>query len=1316
MQRLGSHRAIRAKNARHDAEGGMEHGTRQRIGGNRWRWLWPLAVVVALVLTSFDPTAALGWSVALVLGLTYGWSLVRRRHQGPGSGRELHRFRVALDHSADQIFLIDRRKMQFVDVNQTACRCLGYTRAELLELGPQDIKPHQTRESLAQEFDRIIDDGTNTGIIETVHQGKDGTVIPVEVFLQSFESEGRALLIAQARDISRRQEIERTLKRTLDRQAAVFQASLVGIVVLENRIITQMNRRAAEMLGYTVAELVGKGVEQLHLSMDNYHEFGEKYYWRLAEREVVQLEYPLRHKDGHVVWCLFNGQAIAPPDLSKGAVWTIDDITERKHMELALRESEEHLRAALDSIGDAVIATDKTGRITRMNPIAESLTGWPLVEARGKQLPEVFSIVNGETGEPCPNALETVLQSHESIELTNDMALIRRDGSRRRIANSAAPIHDTSGEIAGTVLVFRDVTERKQSEQRLRESEGRFRALFEGGRDAMIIVSPENARFIDANPTALEMFRFQDAAQLATLKPLDLAPEYQPDGELSRRKVLRMMKQCLERGSHLFEWRYRRLDGEEFPAEVLLTKLEINGELVLQITVRDITERKRAEERRVAEVQRMESLVTLNRMGHRSNDEIMTYTVEQAIQLTGSEIGYLAMLNDDESVISLKYWSESAHQACSMPEKQIVYRVKDTGLWGEAVRQRQPVITNDYAAPSPLKRGLPEGHVPLSRHMNVPVLDGEKIVAMAGVGNKPGPYEQSDVRQLQLLMDGWWHMTKRTLAEEALREKEAFQRELLDNVQVGVIVVDPETRTIEMANAAAAAVTGQDCEAMIGRKCHAVMCPAQFGECPILDRAENLNNRQQTVVLPDGNHLAVLKTAVRVSIGGRDRLLETFVDLSDQKKTEEELRLSKEQLDGYVVALESANQALEEFNENAQAANQAKSEFLANMSHEIRTPMTAILGFAELLLAEPDLEHAPPERVEAIETIQRNGEYLLQLINDVLDLSKIEAGKLDVEQTTCSPTQVLADVACLMQVRAKAKNIPLEIEYASAVPERVQSDPTRLRQILINLVGNAIKFTESGSVRVVAQLVQNGEGAPYLQYDVVDTGIGMNEEQLDKLFQPFTQADSSTTRKHGGTGLGLTISKRLAEALGGSISVTSMPGKGSTFSVTVSAGSLAGIALVENPNQLNDQAKPKPRLDPANSVRLDARILLAEDGPDNQRLISFVLKKAGAEVAVAENGQIACEKALAAREAGTPFDVILMDMQMPVMDGYKATQELHDAGYAGPILALTAHAMEGDDTKCRQAGCDDYLTKPIDRPKLLRTIARHLSTSTGQCP
>jgi signal transduction histidine kinase/ActR/RegA family two-component response regulator len=422
----------------------------------------------------------------------------------------------------------------------------------------------------------------------------------------------------------------------------------------------------------------------------------------------------------------------------------------------------------------------------------------------------------------------------------------------------------------------------------------------------------------------------------------------------------------------------------------------------------------------------------------------------------------------------------------------------------------------------------------------------------------------------------------------------------------------------------------------------------------------------------------------------------------------ERLKAAHDELE---VRVRDRTRELELSREAAETASRAKSGFLANMSHEIRTPMTAILGYADLLL-DPHLE--PADRLAHVSVIRRNGEHLLQIINDILDLSKIEAGRLDIERIECSPARVLGDVASLMRVRAAEKRLRFAVHYVPPLPSVVRTDPTRLRQILINLVGNAIKFTVDGEVVVTLAVV--GASPAVLSLTVRDTGVGMSEEQLRSLFAPFSQADASTTRRFGGTGLGLSISKRLAHALGGDITVESAPGLGSTFTVaipvTVPLGATwdevvsesiqsperAGVRTVRGPHASSDVPPGAPPLD-------GLRILLAEDGPDNQRLLTHVLQRAGAIVEVAANGLEAVEAMN--RHGVPPFDVILMDMQMPVMDGYAATRRLRAIGHRRPIIALTAHAMDGDRAACLDAGCDDYATKPIDRARLIAMIRAH---------
>jgi signal transduction histidine kinase/CheY-like chemotaxis protein len=393
----------------------------------------------------------------------------------------------------------------------------------------------------------------------------------------------------------------------------------------------------------------------------------------------------------------------------------------------------------------------------------------------------------------------------------------------------------------------------------------------------------------------------------------------------------------------------------------------------------------------------------------------------------------------------------------------------------------------------------------------------------------------------------------------------------------------------------------------------------------------------------------------------------------------------------------------------AQAANRAKSEFLANMSHEIRTPMTAIMGYAELLRDSA----ARADDAAVADIIRRNGEHLLGILNDILDLSKIEAGRLSSERAACSPEALVANVVSLMRVRADEKKLPLEVRYVGPIPEHIHTDTLRLRQVLLNLVGNAIKFTEAGSVHVLVQLVSPEDGrtgAAKLQFQVVDTGIGMPPEHVAVLFRPFVQADAALNRQFGGAGLGLAISKRLAEMLGGEIAVESRPGKGSTFTLTVDPGPLESVPMIEHPGEAVFRGAAV-RAAPVGRILADCRVLLAEDGPDNQRLISLLLTKAGAEVSVAENGQAALEQALAAVAEGRPFDLILMDMQMPLLDGYQATRELRTRGYRGPVVALTAHAMAEDRQKCLDAGCDDYLSKPIGRETLIGTVARYVPSA-----
>jgi signal transduction histidine kinase/DNA-binding response OmpR family regulator len=412
--------------------------------------------------------------------------------------------------------------------------------------------------------------------------------------------------------------------------------------------------------------------------------------------------------------------------------------------------------------------------------------------------------------------------------------------------------------------------------------------------------------------------------------------------------------------------------------------------------------------------------------------------------------------------------------------------------------------------------------------------------------------------------------------------------------------------------------------------------------------------------------------------------------------------------DAIAIGIQRKNteQKLQKALEVAENATRSKSEFLANMSHEARTPMSLILGYAEML---QDALLTEQEKASVVRAIRTNGFYLLQIINDILDLSKIEAGKLELDIQSCSPHEIVQEAVSLVRFNANQKKLLLEVCSVGRVPSTVVTDPARVRQILTNLLSNAVKFTDPGR-RVVVRLSARRSPAR-LCFEVEDEGIGISHEQLGRIFKPFEQGDNSSTRKYQGTGLGLSISKQLSDALGGEIQVRSTPGQGSLFSLTLPLADNDETRWVDASHFDLAASLKNPSWVSTTLPTLAGRVLLAEDNKDMQRVLIYFLKRSGLQVEIVENGSLVVQKALAGR-----FDVILMDMQMPVLDGYEATSALRQAGYWRPVIALTAHAMLGDREKYTSCGLTDYLTKPVQVQQLLAAIARYLPARKEQQP
>ncbi|MFC1857021.1 transporter substrate-binding domain-containing protein [Thermodesulfobacteriota bacterium] len=706
----------------------------------------------------------------------------------------------------------------------------------------------------------------------------------------------------------------------------------------------------------------------------------------------------------------------------------------------------------------------------------------------------------------------------------------------------------------------------------------------------------------------------------------------------------------------------------------------------------EVGQRIKAEAELKVDEERLEALLKLSQLKDVDEEQLIEYAIEECIRLTSSQVGYLHFVNPDQKTLSLYTWSKNTRKYCKA-EKKPHYPIEEAGIWADCVREKKPVVHNDYPNHSN-RKDLPDGHVPLSRHMSIPVLDDGNVVMVTGVGNKEAPYTDYDARQVTLFMNNMWGIVRKNRAEVKLVESEEHARLLIESVGEGILGVDCEGKII-FVNPAAVNMLGYSEAELIDQPMHDLVHHSYSDGTPYPMESGQVyqsyttgtarHMRDEVLWRKDGTSFyAAYSSTPMVKDTELKGAMVTFMDITEQKQAEESLQQRVSELGEARLAMINMMEDVSEARTQAEEATKAKSDFLANMSHEIRTPMNAIIGMSHLAL-KTDLT---PKQYDYLNKVDASAKSLLGIINDILDFSKIEAGKMDMEAVDFRLDEALDNISTLVGVKTQEKKLELLFKTDPAVPNMLVGDSLRLGQVLINLSNNAVKFTDTGEIVVFTQLLEKSDEQVKVRFSVRDSGIGMTPEQQGKLFQAFSQADTSTTRKYGGTGLGLTISKRLVEMMGGEIWVESEAGVGSEFIFTAVFGT----------------SKKKDDKQPALSPDLlGKRVLVVDDNAVAREIFQELLVSMSFDVMLAASGEEGISK-LREASGDSPFDLVLMDWKMPGMDGVEAARQIreleNDPQSTIPIVMVTAYDLEEMAQLSGQVRINGFLQKPVNPSSL----------------
>jgi PAS domain S-box-containing protein len=911
------------------------------------------------------------------------------------------------------------------------------------------------------------------------------------------------------------------------------------------------------------------------------------------------------------------------------------------------RSSRRHRRRSATELGalfeEAPVAyqeIDRDGIVRRVNRAACTLLGYPLSEMTGKA---VWEFVLPERREAARAEVMGALSGHGEPPNAGERQVIAGDGSILSLRIYVKPIRDeATRQIVGLRAALLDITDFRKAERALEQSQDSYRNLFENSPIGVYRTTPDG-RILMANSSLVRLLGYDSFEELAAR---DLEREGVGPYSYSRGEI----KERLEREGEVLghEARWTTRDGRlVFIREsARAVKGPDGGVLYYEGTVEDVTERRRAEASLAEANSKIEAVIRQSPLA------VVTVDLEGKVRT----------------------WNPAAERLLGWTEAEVVGRLF-------------PVIPDPQRRMAEISRG------DLLQGEERPGLRKDGSTVAVSVWNALLRNPAGDVRGVvSMIADN--SESKRALAK--LGESERRYSDLFENATDIILSIDLQGNFTSV-NKTSAQLSGYTRDELLSMNIEAVLTADSLGRVRKMIAGMlagvSAGRHRLTVLSKNGRQIEIEALSQFTLENGRPCGIQTIArDVTERNQWEQ-------RLERYAQELSRKNADLSGALAEAKQATEAKSRFLANMSHEIRTPMNGVLGMTNLLL---DTELNPEQRSYAA-AVKQSGEALLVLINEILDLSRIEAGKLELHPAPFDLPSLVAWIAAMLEVQARPKGVEFRCTIADGVPRTLCGDQMRLRQILDNLAANAVKFTEHGHVEVHVGLESETAGKATLLCTVEDTGIGMSPDQIPRLFQSFSQADSSTTKRFGGAGLGLAISKQLVEMMGGRIACESEPGKGSRFWFTVTLGKVAEACPAPAPAAEARPAEAKPL--PASGA--GGRILLAEDNQINQLIALRLLARAGYRADAVPNGKLAVAEAL-----GGAYDAVLMDIHMPEMDGFEATaaiRQAEDGCRHTPVIAMTARAMEGDRERCLQAGMDDYISKPVRPEELLAVLDRWIT-------